>query len=485
MITWMQKHKKWLIITIWVSTIAFIGAGFVGWGAYSYGDKASSVAKVGEVEISVGEYQKAYSRLYTQYAQLFGGQFDEEKAKMFGLKKQALQQLINQALILNLAKEYDISVSDEELTQKIITLPYFQTNGKFDKQLYKQLLSQNNISIKEFEEGLRKDLVVAKLIQLLPVTVTKTEEDIIQTKYNIADKIKYKLLTSKNITVTPTKAELKQFWEPIKEKFKTLKQYKIAYITQPTVTKEYDDTTLQSYYNENKTHFRGEDGKILPFDQAKKQVIQELNQKETKKAALKKYIAFKKKELPAEKQLTISAQLNPFNNPEVFTKVSQASMQKPYLKPIKEGNAYIIIEILEIVPAKTKTFEEALADVTPVYIEMKKKEQLQAIATKELENFTGKRSDFITLQTKQPLPGLDKTMSTAFITKLFTQQTKKGIITLNDQNVVLYEILEQKLLNNPYTDAKKEIEGIKQTIFDRNFIKVLQNKYDIEIYKGL
>ncbi len=32
MITWMQRHKKWLVITIWISTIAFVGAGFVGWG---------------------------------------------------------------------------------------------------------------------------------------------------------------------------------------------------------------------------------------------------------------------------------------------------------------------------------------------------------------------------------------------------------------------------------------------------------------------
>ena len=44
MITWMQRHKKWLIITIWISTIAFIGAGFVGWGSYNYGSSAGSSA---------------------------------------------------------------------------------------------------------------------------------------------------------------------------------------------------------------------------------------------------------------------------------------------------------------------------------------------------------------------------------------------------------------------------------------------------------
>jgi hypothetical protein len=43
MIEWMQRHKKWLVITIWISTIAFIGAGFVGWGAYDFGKTEGTV----------------------------------------------------------------------------------------------------------------------------------------------------------------------------------------------------------------------------------------------------------------------------------------------------------------------------------------------------------------------------------------------------------------------------------------------------------
>ena len=53
MITWMQKHRKWLVITIWISTIAFVGAGFVGWGAYDFNlARSSSAAKVGGEKIA-------------------------------------------------------------------------------------------------------------------------------------------------------------------------------------------------------------------------------------------------------------------------------------------------------------------------------------------------------------------------------------------------------------------------------------------------
>ena len=44
MITWMQRHKKWLITTVWVSTIAFVGAGFVGWGSYDFGKSGGTIA---------------------------------------------------------------------------------------------------------------------------------------------------------------------------------------------------------------------------------------------------------------------------------------------------------------------------------------------------------------------------------------------------------------------------------------------------------
>jgi len=155
MITWMQRHKKYLIITIWISTIAFVGAGFVGWGQYSYGDKAGAVAKVGEIEVSMGDLQKAYSRLYNQYNKVFQGNFDEEKAKSFGLQKQALKQLIDQSLILNLANDYDLRVSDAELLSEIKSQDFFFKDGVFSKEVYKTMLSRNNLGMKEYEKDVK------------------------------------------------------------------------------------------------------------------------------------------------------------------------------------------------------------------------------------------------------------------------------------------------------------------------------------------
>ena len=193
MITWMQRHKKYLIVTIWISTIAFVGAGFVGWGQYSYGDKAGAVAKVGSVEITMGELQKSYSNLYGQYNKMFQGNFDEEKAKSFGLQAQALKQLTNQALILNLAASYDLSISDSELLAALTSQDFFFQDGVFNKEIYKQVLSRNNLTVQEYEADFKKQLLVQKTFKLLPVETSTNEADILNTIMKISDKINYKI----------------------------------------------------------------------------------------------------------------------------------------------------------------------------------------------------------------------------------------------------------------------------------------------------
>ena len=484
MITWMQRHKKWLIITIWISTIAFIGAGFVGWGAYKYGDKASAVAKVGKVEITLAEFQKTYSNLYNQYAQMFKGNFDQEKAKAFGLQKQALSQLIDQALILNLAKDYDVYVSDDELASEIAKLPYFQTKGKFDKNLYKEVLSRNNFKIKEFEEGMRKELTIKKILNLLPTVTSANENRVGDTLFDIADKIKYKLLTTDGINIKVDDKSLKNYWEGIKDRFKTEVLYHIALVEQKALHENFDETKIKTYYNDNKSHFRGDDGKILPLEEAKKKVVEELNAKETKKAALKSYIAYKKGQINDSKKLTISASNNSYGD-ILLNKLAKTSPDS-YIKPIPFKDGYIIVKLLSVTPAKTKTFEAAKNEVLPLYIAEQKKKKLLELAKKSIKTFKGTTSDFVTINDSQKLTKLDKRIAKKFLTQLFTQQNKQGYIVIDDKKIVLYDILEQKLLTDTHKESAAIVSKIKQTLFDQNIIKTLRGMYDIEIYyKGL
>ena len=63
----MQKHRKYLIVTVWISSIAFIAATMVGWGAYNFSSSASNVAEVGNIKISIDDFNRQYQSIYEQY----------------------------------------------------------------------------------------------------------------------------------------------------------------------------------------------------------------------------------------------------------------------------------------------------------------------------------------------------------------------------------------------------------------------------------
>lgn len=483
MITWMQRHKKWLIITIWISTIAFIGAGFVGWGQYSYGDKAGAVAKVGDIEISSGDLQKAYSNLYAQYNQMFRGQFDKEKAKQFGLERQALRQLTQQALILNLAKEYNLQVSDEELFKTLKSQKFFfNQSGSFDPEVYKQVLSRNNLTPTEYEADMKKQLLIEKTLSLLPIEENKGEKAILDTLVRIADKINYKVLSQDMIHVDSSDAALKPFWELHKDEYKTEVGYEIHYITQAPVTKEYTQEQTLKYYTENKTHFKDKEGKILPLEQVKDKVIAQLNAKATKDAALRSYIAFKKgKNTDKPQTITLTQSDNPFNA-ELFTKISQASLAKPFLKPILVKGDYIIAQLVKINPAQTKTFEAAKSQVLPSFMAQAAQTQLKTLAQNSVATFNGTTTSFLTAKDSAKLPLLNQKEAGDFLSKLFTSEKKRGYIVLNDGKIVLYDVLEQKLLTNTQNNQNNSLVRLKSAMFNQGIIKLLQNKYKTEIF---
>jgi len=483
MITWMQKHKKYLIVTIWISTIAFVGAGFVGWGQYEYGDKAGSVAKVGSVEITMGELQKSYSDLYNQYAQIFKGDFDEEKAKSFGLQSQALNFLTQQALILNLAKSYSLDVTEKELLEHIKSLEYFHKDGIFNKEIYKDVLSRNNLKIKDYEANLKKEILIKKTLMLLKVETKESESKIINTAMSVADKINYKVLKEGSIGIETTDELLKPFWEKMQNNFMSEVSYDIRFIKQSKITKEYDESLLNEHYSENKNSLKDGDGKILSFDEAKEKIKSELDIKETKKEALKKYVAYKKGEVDTTttQKTTLLASNNPFGA-EALDVVSKLTLASPFSKPVMVGDDYLVFELVAINSAKPKTFEEAKSEVLPLYMKEQKKVKLLELAKNSHTTFNGIITGFITANDSNALTDLTKDEADEFLSTLFTSQEKKGYIALESGNVVMYNVLEQKLLNNTNTDPNNSMLRLKSGMFNEGLIKNLQNKYKTEIF---
>jgi peptidyl-prolyl cis-trans isomerase D len=485
MISWMQKHNKYLVWTIWVATIAFIGAGFVGWGSYDFGAKAGNIAKVGSIEIPQSKLNMVYSDVYEQTNQMMQGKLDDKMAKELGLVKRAFATLNTQAKLLNFAKDAGIIVSDKEVANRLQSIQAFQKDGSFNKDIYKSYLTARRLKANVFEERLREDLKINKTISLLTVDALPLEIETVSSAMNVADKLAYTVLTADDVNFTIDDTKVKTFWEKEKNNFMTKKAYEFAVIWTLSTDANVSDDEVKTFWEANTFNYAGADGKQLSFDDAKKQAKSDLQLKKTKKAAQKSYIAFKKGKI--ESNETIIIDLNdPKFTEELWSEIQQKNIGD-ILKPKVVQSKYAVLKIVNIKEPKVKTFEEAKNEVSKIYTAQEKKNQLTKLAEDTLKDFNSSsadKSEFITLEKHDNLKRLNSQESLQFIQKLFTSTKEKGMISLSNK-IIVYSVMEQQLLpmdENKTDLVKQTVNQVKQNIFESNFIKELDKKYPTEVY---
>ena len=485
MISWMQKHNKYLVWTIWVATIAFIGAGFVGWGSYDFGAKAGNVAKVGSIEIPQSKLNMVYSDIYQQTNQMMQGKLDDKKAKEMGLVQRAFATLNTQTKILNFAKDAGIIVSDQEVAKSLENIRSFQKDDMFSKEIYQSYLNARRLKAKEFEERLREDIKINKTLALLTVDALPLEIETISSAMNVADKLAYTVLTPNDVNFTLDETKLETFWEAQKDNFMTKKAYEFSVLWTESSDTVVTEDEVKTFWEANTFNYTDADGKQQAFDEAKEKAMIDLKLKKTKKAAQKNYIAFKKGKLESTEILTLPLADSQFTK-ELWDQIQEKNIGD-ILKPKVVADKYATLKINSIKEPKIKTFEEAKNEVSEMYTMQMKKEALTKLAQTTLKNFSEAKaniSDFITLEKHDNLKSLNLQESLQFLQKLFTSSEEKGIISLSDK-VVVYKIMEQKLLpmdENKTDLVKQTVNQVKQNIFESNVVRVLDEKYPTEVY---
>jgi len=138
-------------------------------GDYNNFSTASSqdVASVNGLPVTQREYQMRLTQQVEFFSQMMGGQMTQAQMEQMGIKDTVLGGLVQQKLLLSTGLEMGLTMSEDELKQEIRKLPYFQTNGKFDVNKYKQLLAANQYSPAQFEEMISHDMTTKKMDTML------------------------------------------------------------------------------------------------------------------------------------------------------------------------------------------------------------------------------------------------------------------------------------------------------------------------------
>ncbi len=174
-----RKNVKSVFLRIVLIGVALT---FISWGAgyFSRSDRAVETEVIATVEglpITLGEYQGAYRQRLETYRRLFRGQLDEAMIQRLNLSRQALEGLIENRLLMVVARQEGFSASDSEVVRYIEGHPAFQVGGYFNRNRYLNLLSNRGITPAKYEESIRKLLLVEQVQEAFKDGVHITEAE--------------------------------------------------------------------------------------------------------------------------------------------------------------------------------------------------------------------------------------------------------------------------------------------------------------------
>jgi peptidyl-prolyl cis-trans isomerase D len=265
MLKTMRKNVKSLAPTLWIVIATFIIAIFAVWGgAGRLGEKARSetVASVGGEKITMNAYYNVLRQRLESMQKEFK-QLNRTFIQQLNIPQQVLEQMVQQYLLRRKASELGISASDKEVNDRVVAM--FQRDGKFiGVDEYRRLLAFNRLSVGEFEDNLKTEIAINKLIQFLTAGIAVTPEELwseYQKKTDSA-KLEYVMLQeSKAAFDQPlTTAELQAYFEKNKAKYALPERREGTYLLLKTDDLKKDvqvtDADVEKYYKDNTDQFK-------------------------------------------------------------------------------------------------------------------------------------------------------------------------------------------------------------------------------------
>lgn len=482
MLTWMQKHKKYLVITIWISTIAFVGAGFVGWGAYDMNtNRANSVAKVGSYSISVAKFQQEYSNLYNYYNSLSNGAFTGEQAEKMNLEGLVLQKTIQDALLVNYANDLGIRTGNDEVLKILLNDENFKVDGKFDKTKYESILQRMAMLPRDYENSLKNQISISKLLDALHLEPIDLDVEMLSSALFMRDKLSIHIVKIPNNQIKIDDDKLLEFWQKNKNSYMTDTSYTLDTIFVPIKNIDANDDVLKEFYDEHKMDYKDVFDKLRTFEQAKNSVKKDYAKSIARTAALSEYLKYKKGELNATNSMTIS-QMDPDFPIEQIKNAKIGDV----IKPFEYDGGFLIVKISSVNASSPMDFTQAKPRVIDSYKRERIKELLSKKSEQILANFSGTDIGFVSRVSTDNIKDLSDDEFKKFISELFRTNSKYGYVIIGNKSVV-YKILEQNLLNDEaksYENTlRAQVASLKNSQLQKSLIEMLSKRYPVEIYR--
>ncbi|PWJ18051.1 SurA N-terminal domain-containing protein [Jannaschia seohaensis] len=159
-----RRPKKKGNLVVW-AILGLLILALGGFGVGQFGGNLTSVATVGEREITVQDYANAIRQEQNRLQQQTGQRLTMQQMQQFGLDQQVMERLLALAALEEEARRMGLSVGDAEVAERIRSNPAFGgISGEFDREGYSFALRSIGMNERRFEERIRAE-AGAELLQ--------------------------------------------------------------------------------------------------------------------------------------------------------------------------------------------------------------------------------------------------------------------------------------------------------------------------------
>ena len=381
----MRRHKgwlKWSLALVCLAFVVFYIPSFLNWGDQP--TLTDSIARIDGTDITAGEFRRVYLTQLTAYRGAYGGNVSEQLLRQLGIEQQILQQMVDERAALAEARRQGLSVSDAELAQRITTMPAFQENGRFfGSARYEQLLGMQRppMSRGEFEDNLRRSLLVEKLRSALTQWMTVTDSEVEQEYRRRNEKVKVELVSFSadkfRDQVKVSDADIEQFFAGRPEQYRIGEKRRIRYllldvdslraqvkVTEREIERSYNDTfemyTTPEQVRASHILFKTEGKKDEEVKARAEQVVKEAR-------AGKDFAELAKKYSEDDSNAKQGGDLDYFSRGRMVPEFDEVAFK---MEPgtisdlVKTQFGYHIIKMVDKRAASTKSLEEVKPQIT-------------------------------------------------------------------------------------------------------------------------
>jgi peptidyl-prolyl cis-trans isomerase D len=158
------RAKKSNKTIVWI-LLGLLVISLTGFGVSSVGSSSNqAVATVGTEKVTVVEYSRALNQQMRALSQRFGTNLTFEQARLFGVDRMVLTNVIGTAALNGETTRVGLSAGDQQvLKQLLATQAFLDLTGKFDQQAYEEALRSANLKPAEYDEMIRSDIARSML----------------------------------------------------------------------------------------------------------------------------------------------------------------------------------------------------------------------------------------------------------------------------------------------------------------------------------